>query len=423
MSDGYPKWGKDNSSTVPNDPANQINRAKGEPQKAAPGVSFNHSENTKTVHDGTTDVVLSHMSRQNLPVSDFTNKPEKEHYAPCINPTCKSFGKSHPNCLCYAGPGGSSLENSHFAKGGCVGPHKSDCEHFADGGQVEEQTKFMNNPQDSIDHVAAQHGLLHLLTKLGHNGRSENEHKHLEDYLDASKRGHKKIEGHVKNLIGKEKLDISPDKESREALKKHIDELNQDPSKMLDIGGKLGGTLPLHAAVLGSRAANAVNYLKGLKPTPHNNSPLDTSQPVDKASENHYNRSLDIAQTPHLILQNLKDGTIKPSDLATLKNLYPDLAQSITEKAGDALIDAKTNGTEIPYHQKQGLSQLLGQPLDSTMMPQNMQAIMLANSGAQSNQSQGKPNKKASGVELKQLNKTGDLLATADQSRLMDKKS
>lgn len=428
----YPKWAKDNTSTEANDPSNQINRAKNEPQKEAPGVKFN-GNGTQTINDGRTDVVISHLKKQNLSAPNLSNLKPKQHYPPCINPTCKSFGKSHPNCLCYAGPGGTSLENKEgwepgygpgFAEGGrvCSGPHHESCEHYADGGQVKEQHKFINNPGNAIDHVAAQHGLLHLFTKLGHNGQSPNEHKHLEDYVESSRRGHKIIESHVKNLIGKGKLDLEGDKNSRESLKNHLQMLNENPEKMYELGGHLGSTLPAHASMLGSRAANAFNYLNTLKPKSSQSSPLDQIVPPSKAAENLYNRQLDIAQNPSLALQHVQNGTVQPLDLNTLKTLYPTLHQSMVEKSGSALIDAKTNGLEIPYKQRKGLSDLLGQPLDTPMTPMSMQAIMKVNMPSQAPQSQVKP-KKASGTELKQINKTNEQLATPDQSRLIDKKS
>ena len=67
--EGYPKWAKDNTSTVPNDPANEINRAKGEPDKAAPSVKI--SGGTTTVGDGNsstqysseTDPALQHLRK------------------------------------------------------------------------------------------------------------------------------------------------------------------------------------------------------------------------------------------------------------------------------------------------------------------------------------------------------------------------
>lgn len=56
-------------------------------------------------------------------------------YLPCLNPHCKSNGKSHPNCKCY----------SHLAEGGeasfCGSPrtHSKDCEYYAEGGELPQQ--------------------------------------------------------------------------------------------------------------------------------------------------------------------------------------------------------------------------------------------------------------------------------------------
>lgn len=53
-------------------------------------------------------------------------------YPPCLNPSCHSHGKPHPNCRCYT-----------MSEGGIVGHfcdqdrmHKPDCEYFAEGGAV-----------------------------------------------------------------------------------------------------------------------------------------------------------------------------------------------------------------------------------------------------------------------------------------------
>ena len=53
-----------------------------------------------------------------------------DHGMPCLNPSCKSHGKPHPNCKCY----------SHNAEGGEISfcsknrPHDRSCEYFAEGG-------------------------------------------------------------------------------------------------------------------------------------------------------------------------------------------------------------------------------------------------------------------------------------------------
>ena len=415
---GYAKWSRSpNTSSIPNDPQNLVNRAETSPGKnPKPNTTNNLGQTIE--HDGETDVVISHLQNQTAQ-PNFDGAQEKPHYGPCLNSHCKSFGKPHFGCLCYGGGGG---EHISFAHGGCIGSHKDTCEHFADGGQVEDQQAFLSNPSRSLDHVAAQQGLNHLLTKFGSNGQSPDAHKYLSDYIDNEKRGYKSTKSNVKSLIGSAPLDLKPDKERREQLKKKLDELQQNPQKMLEVGGNLGQTLPGHSAALGYKTAQATNYLSGLKPKTDQVSPLDNKQLIDKQAEAHYNRQLDIAENPHLVLQHIKDGTLQPQDLTTLHTLYPALGQSIVSKTGESLIDAKQNEIHIPYKQKQGLSSLLGQPLDSTMQPINMQAIIRANAPSQAPQSQGKP-KKASGKELDQIDKTESMLATPTQKSQLDQKT
>jgi hypothetical protein len=410
------KWALPNSSTVPNDPANQINRAKGDPNKAAPGVEFHGDE--KTINDGTTDVAVSVLNKPKVPGQFSPPDKEKQHFPPCINPTCKSFGKSHPNCLCYSGPGGSSLEQGHFAHGGCIGPHKEDCEHFADGGQVEEQTNLLNNPQDTLDHIGVQHGLHHLLTKTGNNGRSENKDKHFENYVDSARRGHKTLDSHVSKLLTKEKMDVEPP--DTEALKAHLDDLNENPEKMLDIGGDLPSVLPTHGSTLAYRSANAVNYLNSIKPKGSQRGPLDRVIPPGKFQSADYDRALQIAENPSLVLHKAKHGTVSPKDLKTLNTIYPSLGPTLANKSFGALVDAKQKGTEIPFKTKSGLSKLLGQPLESSQTWQASQSIMQANMPTQPPQTQKQPKKVTNkGIDVIQKNEAD--LATPSQARLMGK--
>jgi len=60
-------------------------------------------------------------------------------YPPCINSSCKSYGKPHPNCRCYGTT--SEAGNFYLAEGGEVGgycsagdrPHQPGCEYYAEG--------------------------------------------------------------------------------------------------------------------------------------------------------------------------------------------------------------------------------------------------------------------------------------------------
>lgn len=68
---------------------------------------------------------------------NYSNKPilkkmadGGEAHLPCLNPNCKSEGKSHPNCKCYGGMADGGKVASYCAKGM---PHQKDCEYYADG--------------------------------------------------------------------------------------------------------------------------------------------------------------------------------------------------------------------------------------------------------------------------------------------------
>lgn len=392
------------------------------PSKAAPSVEYSESKlgegPTKTVKDGNTTVQSSFSSNQRESFHNTTGQ-----WPPCINPSCKSYGRPHPNCMCYPG---HAEENSEYAKGGEVCSsghgHIEQCEHFASGGEIEENLKFHNDPSSALDHVAAKHGLLHIMTKTGHS-KSEDPHKHLEDYVHHSKSGRKHVSHHMQNLLGPQKGSrVDSDKDSVGALKNHLQSLRENPEQMLNVGGNLGSVLPTHGAQLAAKAGTAVNYLNSLKPAASKPGPLDSLMPPDRIAEGHYDRHLSIAQNPMLILQHLKDGTLRPDDMMTLHTLYPGLSKSMGEKAFEEILKAKEKGVEIPYKQKQGLSTLLGQDLDSSMTPASRQAI-INSQGPQQAQNQKKTQpKKASGVELKQLNRVNDMYETSLQARQMDKK-
>lgn len=93
------------------------------------------------------DVVLASLNKQAPPFGPLG--PAKQHYPPCINPSCKSFGKSHPNCRCYGGK---------FAKGGEVGnfcdvdrKHDNGCEYFKDGGAAGESDDNKLSDSEKLD--------------------------------------------------------------------------------------------------------------------------------------------------------------------------------------------------------------------------------------------------------------------------------
>jgi hypothetical protein len=352
-----------------------------------------------------------------------SNKKTAAYWPPyvCKNPNCKSYGHSHPNCKCGAPSFSQQSKNLEYdAEGGEVGrhcdsrqAHSPDCEHFAEGGQVEANTDFENHPGLAIDHAIAAHGLLHALTKSGHS-KSDNLMKPTQDLLEHSHRGRKSLKSHAENHF--DPKHPHPEVESHEisGLREHLDSIRENPAQLLDTGGFPG--LPEHSAALGAKAATACDYFDAIKPKQAKPGPLDPTVPPDKLAEQNYKRQLGIAERPLSILEKVRSGTIQPADLQTLNTLYPELAHSIQTQAYEALITAKTNGAKIPYRHKMGLSFLLGEPLDATMTQPAAQAIMQANAGAIS-ESQGAPGKHAksgaTAATQKTIAKTDDLYKTS----------
>lgn len=389
------------------------------PAKAKPSVEYTENAlgKAKVVKDGKTEVTTDYTGKDDV-ARGVRQAYFFQHgvFPPCINTSCKSYGRPHPNCLCY---GNHSDAGTFYAQGGEVCSsslgHHEKCEHYAGGGQIEENMRFHNNPVESLDHAAVHHGLLGLLTKVGH---SKDTHKHVEDYIHHSKKGHKSVQKHMTGLL--EPGHVDHDKSAHEELKNHLQFLSEHPEKMLDVGGAMGDILPDHAIQLAGKAANATNYLAKLKPLRSKSRPLDALGGPDRASEGHYDRHLSIAQSPMIIMNHVKDGTLRPDDMQTLQTIYPGLAKSMKAKAFERIVDAEQKGQEIPYKQKQSLSILLGEPLDSSMTPAAMQAI-IQSAGPQQAQNQAK-NKKASGVELNQINKINSMDYTSQQALQKNKK-
>jgi hypothetical protein len=124
------------TNTMPGSPTDS-SKSFTEPQEM--GTSIPRDELQAEMTNGQQpDVVLSSLNKKAPPFGPLSSEP-KQHYPPCINPSCKSYGKSHPNCRCYGG----FHEAGHFAEGGEVDKEKfcdanrmhfKGCEYFKDGG-------------------------------------------------------------------------------------------------------------------------------------------------------------------------------------------------------------------------------------------------------------------------------------------------
>lgn len=134
----------------------------------------------------------------------------------------------------------------------------------------------------------------------------------------------------------------------------------------------VGYYLPAHQVALSRTSANAISYLSSLKPKPFKSGPLNKPIEPSEQEKARYNRALQIAQQPNLVLQRIKDGTILPSDIIDIKAMYPALYNNMVQQVSDKMINKQADEEPIPYKTRLGLSLFLGQPVDSSMSPESI---------------------------------------------------
>lgn len=273
-----------------------------------------------------------------------------------------------------------------------------------------------------LGHDVPDAAKMSLLKYLGSSGNVDaSAWKAAADYIQHAMKGEKLIlkASGAALKAGQEVLPKSqiPDEKSRNRLEKKLRELKTDQSSMLDVGGHIGGYMPDHASALAQMSMNAVNYLNQIRPHATKLSPLDSEVQPPKSAISEYNRALDIAEQPLVVLQSIQDGTLTPSDLSHLTNMHPEIYNKLTQTLMSAMVDRKTNEEPIKYKQRLSLSLFIGQALDSTMLPQSI----IAAQPPPPPQDQMAPQQTKQKGSMKNINKLAQGNASGAQTREMQK--
>lgn len=202
------------------------------------------------------------------------------------------------------------------------------------------------------------------------------EGKQAVELAEATVKGEKKINNTVQNIFGKGKeiAKVIPMTASRAKIDKLVASYTADPSKLLAMNDN-NNSVPTYNTAMAASAARMVQYLASIKPNTEPKNPLDKERKANPVQKSAYDRAMDIAEQPLVVLNSLKDGRITSSDIVALKTMYPSLYTKLSQKITSQMVDSIKRKEEIPYQTKIGLSLFLGQPLDSTMTPQAIMAI------------------------------------------------
>ncbi len=175
------------------------------------------------------------------------------------------------------------------------------------------------------------------------------------------------FEGGVKTLTSN-----IPDEKSRAKIDKAVEKFEQNPEAMLHNEQHLGHYLPDHQIAMSESSTRALQYLQSIKPRPYRSSPLDQEIEPSAMEKARYNRALDIAQQPMVVIEHIKNGTLQGNDIQDLTAMYPALYKQMANKISNEVISMHNH--PIPYRTRIGISLFLGQPLDTSMKPSSIMA-------------------------------------------------
>lgn len=166
-----------------------------------------------------------------------------------------------------------------------------------------------------------------------------------------------------------------PTEVTRAKIDKMISQNQNKPDDQFKVADNdVGHYLPKHQMAIAQTSATVQQYLQALKPKDYQPSPLDRPIKPTAAQEARYNRALDIAQQPAIVLEHLKNGTLQASDIQDISHMYPGLYKNLVNKVSNTMISHHSDEEPIPYKTRMGLSLFMGQAIDSSMLPANIMA-------------------------------------------------
>ncbi len=238
------------------------------------------------------------------------------------------------------------------------------------------------------------------------------------DFIQNVIKGMTKVKDAATNVLengGRIVPHMIMDKRERDKFQEKLNHIEQNPSALLESGGHIPHYMENQAAPIGMLAARMSNYLNSIKPREQKSGILDPALAPTDAKKMEYERAMDIANQPLVVFQKIKDSTITVQDVGHLKAIYPSLYKSMYQSMYEAIIESKNEGKTIPYKTRLSLSVFLGEPLDSSMLPQS---ILAAQPKPEQRQQEAQAKGRGS---MKNIGKMAEGVATPGQARAMDR--
>lgn len=248
---------------------------------------------------------------------------------------------------------------------------------------------------------------------------NSSEGKQVQQLSAALIKGERTMKSAIKSVFDSAKKmpdGVIPLAASRVKLDKLASEAAKDPSKLIAMNDNNEG-VPEFNAPMAATASRVVNYLASIKPQTTPGAPLDSKRTLSADEKSNYDRALDIAQQPLVVLHHIRSGRITPQDLMALQSMYPSLYKQLRNSMVTGLAEAKDKGIAIPYKTRMGLSMFLGQPLDSTLTPMGILSAQPKDGGASRQPAMGSATQAPPASSMKGMDKLPNQYRTPAQAR------
>lgn len=236
---------------------------------------------------------------------------------------------------------------------------------------------------------------LALLKFIGSNGEvSAPGFKAAVDFIKNAKQGQTLMGKSVKALVeGASDVlptKLFPERKTLDRLDKVIERLQHDPEPLLKREDMTAHYLPEHDGAHSMAMSNAFAYLAQLRPKDDEKLPFDGMRERTSIEKAKYERALEIAEQPLVVIHSINNGTITKEDVAHLQAMYPSTYNGLRGKILDQISSQKD--FNISYHKKFALSVFMGEPLESSLRQPSIAAAQLSLAGVQAQQQQKQQN-------------------------------
>lgn len=179
------------------------------------------------------------------------------------------------------------------------------------------------------------------------------------------------------------KASVPEKQEQHKKIYKEVSELKNNPDKLIEHLNKATGAMydaaPHTAESINAASTRAVEFLASKLPNHvQNDNPFERDHKPSAMEMANFERYLNVVEKPTIALDQIKNGTLVPETIETLKYVVPKLYAKMQQELLQEASNRVAKGGVIPYRIKQSISKFLGYPLDQSLMPKNIMANQMA---------------------------------------------